>query len=288
MTTVQSTPRATHAATERPLRLWRSARRWMTSPIAARLSAYVAGLLLWQLVAVVFERFPGPTEIVGFLVGEVTQGHLVANFAVTLSRFGQGMLIAVVIGVVLGVLIGSSRGAEAFLNDINVVGLAVPAVIWALLATMWFGFGDRAPIVTVILSAVPFVTVNVAQGVRAIDPNLGHMSAAFGVTARRRIRHLTLPAIAGYVFAAIRFAVMSGWNGILLSEWFGATSGVGWRARYWYDANRMPGFLAWVVFFIVFMLLVDRVGLGSIAKRTFRWRDGDATGTTETVTTERA
>lgn len=287
MSTIEATTKSTHAATNRPPRLGHAARRWLTSPMGARLTAYAAGLLLWQLVAAVFERFPGPTEIVGFLVGEVTQGHLVANFAVTLNRFGQGMLIAIVIGVLLGVLIGSSRAVEAFLNDINVVGLAVPAVIWALLATMWFGFGDRAPIVTVILAAVPFVTVNVAQGVRAIDPRLRHMSAAFGVSTRRRARHLTLPAIAGYVFAAIRFAVMSGWNGILLSEWFGSTSGVGWRARYWYDANRMPGFLAWVVFFIAFMLLVDRVGLGSIAKRTFRWRDGDSPGTTETAPIER-
>lgn len=284
MTTVQAHSPPTTESTEHAIRPRRALSRWLTSPLAARLTSYVAGLLLWQLVATIFDRFPAPLEITSFLVGEIAEGHLVSNFAVTLNRFGQGMLIAVVIGVILGILIGSYRGAEAFLNDINVVGLAIPAVIWALLATMWFGFGDRAPIVTVILSAVPFVTVNVAQGVRAIDPRLGHMSAAFGVPASRRMRHLTLPAIAGYVFAAIRFAVMSGWNGILLSEWFGATSGVGWRARYWYDANRMPGFLAWVVFFIVFMLLVDRGGLGTIAKRSFRWRDGDAAGTTEIVT----
>lgn len=284
MSTVQAHSPTTSGSLEGDPRPRRVLPSWLTSSIAARLTSYVFGLLLWQLVAAIFDRFPAPLEITSFLVDEIAEGHLVANFAVTLNRFGQGMLIAVIIGVILGVLIGSFRSAEAFLNDINVVGLAIPAVIWALLATMWFGFGDRAPIVTVILSAVPFVTVNVAQGVRAIDPQLGHMSAAFGVPANRKMRHLTLPAIAGYVFAAIRFAVMSGWNGILLSEWFGATSGVGWRARYWYDANRMQGFLAWVVFFIVFMLLVDRIGLGAIAKRSFRWRDGDAAGTTDIVT----
>lgn len=286
MTTVETHSPPTSGSAEGDPRPRRVLPPWLTSPLAARLTSYVFGLLLWQLVAALFERFPAPLEITSFLVSEIAEGHLFSNFAVTLNRFGQGMLIAIIIGVILGILIGTYRGAEAFLNDINVVGLAIPAVIWALLATMWFGFGDRAPIVTVILSAVPFVTVNVAQGVRAIDPRLGHMSSAFGVPANRKMRHLTLPAIAGYVFAAIRFAVMSGWNGILLSEWFGATSGVGWRARYWYDANRMPGFLAWVVFFIVFMLLVDRVVLGAIAKRAFRWRDGDAAGTTD-IATER-
>ena len=59
---------------------------------------------------------------------------------------------------------------------------------------------------------------------------------------------------------------MSAWNGLLLAEWFGATSGVGWRARYWYDANQLDGFLAWVLLFIAFLIIVDQVILGSVGE----------------------
>ena len=66
---------------------------------------------------------------------------------------------------------------------------------------------------------------------------------------------------------------MSAWNGLLLAEWFGATSGVGWRARYWYDANQLDGFLAWVLLFIAFLIAVNQA-LGLLEKRATRWRLG--------------
>lgn len=246
---------------------------WARSDRSAVLAATLTFLAAWQVVSLLSETFPGPASVVGALVDEATGGHLLDNFLVSMRRFLVGMGIAVLVGVVLGLLIGASRLMEAFLNDVNVVGLSIPAVIWALLCTMWFGFGDLAPIVTVVLSATPFVTVNVAAGVRSVPPELRHMSRSFGVAPLRRLRHVVLPAVAGYVFAGIRFGVMSGWNGLLLSEWFGASEGVGWRARYWYDANRMPGFLAWVAFFILFMVLTDRAVLERINRRVFRWRD---------------
>lgn len=199
-----------------------------------------------------------------------------ANFSISMQRFLLGMVVSVVLGTLLGLAIGSSRRAADVLGDINLVGLAIPAVIWALLCTMWFGFGDLAPVLTIVLSAVPFVAVNVAAGARAVPAELLSMSSSYGVGGVHRLRHVVLPAVAGYVFAGVRFAVMSGWNGLLLSEWFGSDEGVGFRARYWYDANRMPGFLAWVAFFIIFMIILDRVVLESMSRRVFRWRDGAA------------
>ena len=72
------------------------------------------------------------------------------------------------------------------------------------------------------------------------------------------LRNIIAPAVAGSTIAAVRFAIMSAWNGLLLAEWFGATSGVGWRARYWYDANQLDGFLAWVLLFIAFLIIVNQ------------------------------
>ncbi|MGJ7441181.1 ABC transporter permease [Aquipuribacter sp. MA13-6] len=248
-------------------------REFLVGPTGASLTAFVVFLLGWVLLGLLSRTFPGPLEVVAAMVAETVDGQVAANFLISMQRFGIGMLLSVVIGVVLGLAIGTSRIAADVLGDINLTGLAIPAVIWALLCVMWFGFGNTAPIVTVVLSAVPFVAVNVAAGAAAIPKDLTEMSASFGVGRRRRTRHVVLPAVSAYVFNGIRFAVMSGWNGLLLSEWFGASEGVGFRARYWYDASRMPGFLAWVVLFIVFMLVLDRFVLERISRRAFAWRD---------------
>lgn len=270
------------AQVDRPGRY--SLRALLTSRMGASGTAALLVLLLWQGIGMISEKLPVPSEVIRAFYDEVSRGEFLSNFVPTVERFLIGMALAIVIGGVLGLLIGSSRLMDDFLGDLNLVGLAIPAVIFAMLCVMWFGFGNMAPIVTVILSGVPFVAVNVGAGARSVSPMLLQMARSYGVSRTGRVRHVILPAVSGYVFAGIRFAVFSGWNGLLLSEWFGASEGVGFRARYWYDANRMPGFLAWTIFFILFMLLLDRVILETISRRVFRWRDSekDRTAAVET------
>lgn len=254
----------------------RAVQRWLVGRTGASVTAAVLFLAFWQMVEVIGDRLPGPITVTGAAILEVQAGDFFDNFAISMQRFGIGIGLSILIGTALGMAIGSSRVVNDVLGDLNLVGLAIPAVIWALLCTMWFGFGNTAPIVTVVLSAVPFVAVNVAAGARSISPSLQSMSDSYSVPFERRLRHVMLPAIAGYLFTGIRFAVMSGWNGLLLSEWFGASDGVGHQARYWYDANRMPGFLAWIAFFILFMVLTDRLLLERISRHAFRWRMSSA------------
>jgi NitT/TauT family transport system permease protein len=183
-----------------------------------------------------------------------------------------GLALALIVGAALGVLMGLSRPADLALSDLTMAGLAIPAVIWALLTTMWFGFGWLTPVVTVFLSGLPFVVVNIAKATRAVPADLVLMARAFGVPRAHVLRHIVAPAVAGSTVAAVRFAIMSAWNGLLLAEWFGATSGVGWRARYWYDANQLDGFFAWVLVFVLLLIIADLMFLGPIERYVTRWR----------------
>lgn len=258
-------------------------RNLLSGPFGASMAAAAVFLTLWQLAGMYGERIPGPVPVVNAAISEIERGEFFFNFAISMQRFAIGMALSIVVGVALGLAIGSSRIFDNLFGDVNLVGLAIPAVIWALLCTMWFGFADTAPIVTVILSAVPFVVVNVAAGARSVPPELLDMSQSYAVPRARRLRHAVLPAVTGYLVAGIRFGVMSGWNGLLLSEWFGSADGVGHRARYWYDANQLPGFVAWIAFFILFMVLTDRVLLERLSRRAFRWRDDESTTGTTTA-----
>ena len=251
----------------------------------ARFASYVFLLVVWQLVSLYEERFPPPAEVFGFLWTEITggshggivRGEFLEHFAATLPRFAIGIAISMVLGVLTGVLIGGSKAAEALLKDTLLMLVALPAIIWAFLTQMWLGLGDDAVVITTFLSAFPFVAVNVVQGIQAVPRDLRRMSGAFHIPGYRRLRHLLLPAVAGYLFAGLRFAVIIGWNAVLLGEWFSSSEGVGWRSRYWYDANRYQGFVAWVIVFIAFIVLLDRLVLVRLQRRAFRWRDAQLT-----------
>jgi ABC-type nitrate/sulfonate/bicarbonate transport system permease component len=262
--------RAAHERRDMPL--LRRVIAALLSDVGARVTSYVVALVAWQILAGLYERVPGPVEVVRFLVDEYGRGGVWSNFAVTVERFFAGVGIAFVAGVVLGLVIGMWPLARALLKDTMMVGLAIPAIIWALLTALWFGFAWKAPVFTVALAATPFVAVNVTQGVQAAPRDLIRMSKAFGVSLQRRVRELVLPFVMDYVFTGLRFGIIVGWNAVLLSEWFASTKGVGWRTRYWYDANNFDGFVAWVVLFVLFIVLFDRLVLAPIQQRVFRWR----------------
>ena len=255
-------------ATARPA--WR---KQLTSGRAARFTFYVAAFLVWVVLAGLFERIPGPPSVVDSLVKEFSRGEVFGNFADTFYRFGIGVALSIVVGLIVGVLIGLSPMARAFLESPVMVALSIPAIMWAFLTTMWFGFGHMSPIVTTFLTAVPFMIVNVAQGVQGISRDLRDMSSSYGVPVGRQVRELVLPAVMGYVMAGIRFVVIMGWNGVLLAEWFGGSGGAGYRARYWYDANQFAGFAAWVVLFVGVIIILDQVIFERLSRRAFRWRD---------------
>ena len=242
------------------------------SDTGAQVASVLFALIAWQLLGSGVDRVPTPFEVVDFFWQEASNGVLWAAFYHTLDGFFLGLFLALVIGIALGLALGLSNLARAFLNDIVVVGLAVPGVIWALLVILWFGFSFKAPVAAVTLTATPFVAINVAQGVRGTSRDLLRMSKAFGVPWQKRIRHLVLPSVMDYVFAGFRFAVIMGWNAVLLAEWFGGREGVGFQTRTWYDANQFTGFVSWVLFFIAFIVLLDRLVLERVARRTFRWR----------------
>jgi len=248
-------------------------RKVLTSDPAARVTSLLAFVLFWVLVSALYDRVPGPVAVWTSLVDEFSRGEVFGNFASTLYRFGVGVALATVVGVAVGVLMGLSQLSRAFLESPVLVALSIPAIIWSFLTVMWFGFGDTSPIVTTFLTSVPFVVVNVAQGVRGVSRDLRDMSATYDVPMGRRVRDLVLPAVTGYIAAGVRFAIIIGWNGVLLAEWFGGGGGVGYRARFWYDANRYAGFAAWVVLFVGFIVLLDRLVLDRMIQRSFRWRD---------------
>jgi sulfonate transport system permease protein len=251
---------------------WRHQARTQTSSIVAVAAAVVTLLLGWQVAVAIGHRIPSPADTLDQLAAEQAAGELWHNLAISANRFALGLAAALVVGVVLGVLMGLSKLADLAFSDLTVAGLAIPAVIWALLTTMWFGFGWLTPVVTVFLSGLPFVIVNIAKATRAVPAELVLMARAFGVPRAQVLRHIVFPAVAGSTVAAVRFAIMSAWNGLLLAEWFGSTSGVGWRSRYWYDANQLDGFFAWVLVFVLVLVIADLVILGPIERYATRWR----------------
>jgi NitT/TauT family transport system permease protein len=176
------------------------------------------------------------------------------------------------LGTVIGLAMGMSRGANAFFNDWVVAVLAMPNLAWALFISLAFGFGARGPIIVVVLTGIPFVIINVREGVRDAPKDLVEMSRAFGVSRFDTIRHVLLPSLMPFMFAAARYSFALGWKGLVVAEVFGGQDGAGWTIKFWYDAHRAHGVVGYAFFFLVFAITFERLVFDNIEKRVFRWR----------------
>jgi NitT/TauT family transport system permease protein len=257
----------------------RSGGAFLRSPRFARAFSWVAFLLVWQISIPLLPTLlvPTPAEVAEFMFDELRGDTLAPQtvyeaFGISLQRLTGGLAIAFAIGVPLGLLMGLSKKATWFGHDFVVVGLAMPSLVWALIAAMWFGFGTTAPLVTVILAAVMFVVINIAEGVRNVPKDLLDMATAYGVSRWDAIRHVVFPSLMPFFFAALRYALANAWKGLVLAELFASTNGAGWMIKFWYDAHRAQGIVGYALFFILFALLIERLVFGRLSARVFRWR----------------
>jgi ABC-type nitrate/sulfonate/bicarbonate transport system permease component len=257
--------------------------RFLLADRTARWTARLLLLAVWQLAGNVSLNFPTPLETAQFLVDEfrtpfgsdpwsIWNNELVRNLVVSLVRTSSALVLIVLIGVPIGYAMGRWWRVQAFFTDIVTVGLALPAFIWALLAVMWFGFGNKAPIFCAVVSVTPGVIVQVFQGSLAIPRELRDMSDAYGIRFRTQVRNLILPSMAGALITAMRLAIIAAWGCVVLVEWFGSNEGAGFRVRYWYLATNYNGLMGWGIVVLAVVIALDRGVIERIDRRVHAWR----------------
>jgi ABC-type nitrate/sulfonate/bicarbonate transport system permease component len=249
-------------------------RRVVVSPRAARLTAPVLFVVAWQLIVPLLSSriIPMPADVFREMIDIAKDGSVFEAFAISLSRLAIGFALAVVIGGVLGVAMGISPRLEAMLHDFVIVGLTFPYLIWGLLVAMWFGFGSQGPIIVVFIAALPYVMLNVLEGVRDVSKELRDMARAYEVPSARVMRQLVVPSLSPFLFAALRYGLANGWKGLVLAEVFAATSGAGWAIADNSDYGNFAGVVAYSLYFAIVSIAIETVVFDRLSRRVFRWR----------------
>lgn len=253
-------------------------------PIVARILMPIAVVIVWYLIYFTLGSriFVAPHTVFRFMWNELTLDTLLSRgqtdsnvykmFGITLFRLFTGFAVAMVLGTVIGLAMGLSKSVNAFFHDWVMAILAMPALVWGLFLGLVFGFGHQAPIYAAILAGIPFVIVNVREGVRNTPKELFDMARAFGVEQNRITRNVLLPSLMPFMFAAVRYAFSVGWKGLVIAEVFGSDVGMGWTIKYFYDAHRTQGVIGYGLFFVIFALILERLVFEPLATRAFKWR----------------
>lgn len=227
-----------------------------------------------------FELLPTPWTVAermwGFIVGDesrgVEPGTVFIDFWATLRKTMLGFIGALVVGIPMGVLMGRYRYAKAFFFDLVYLQANIPLIVYAVLALVLFGLGDTGPAIVVALLVLPIIALNVASGVEGVDQRLLAMSRAYGQPLGRTLRHIVVPSLLPFLFAATRASFAASWKLAALVETFGGTTGVGVQIRKAFQGFAIPDMLAWMMFFVIFVVIIERLVLMRLERYAFRYR----------------
>jgi NitT/TauT family transport system permease protein len=267
----QTAPGAPSAEEQRLLALRKrdTRRRWFW-----RIAGYVVVLGVWEFLSgrLLSENLlPGPSRIAETFPQLVESGRFFSSFGATLTRIGVGFGLAFLFGIVLGILT-QSRWIDGFFKDATTISLTSPGLIWALVGLVIWGFEPQGWIFAIFMTTFALVTVNIAEGIRALPKDLIDMSKAFGVSTSRRQREIVIPFLAPFIFTALRFGFSIGWKVTVLTEVFSSNEGIGFEMRVASQLFRMDEFFTWVLSFFVFALFLEKVVLQRYEDKFFRWR----------------
>jgi NitT/TauT family transport system permease protein len=214
---------------------------------------------------------PAPAEVFGRVVAITASGEAFTNFTASIAKIAAGFALAMVGGLLIGFLMGRSRFMTSYFSlPLFVLG-NMPGLTYAVFGLLIFGVGATGPIVVSALVALPFIAMNVAEGVRSVDGKLLDMCRAFERSRWDIARHLYLPALVTFVFAGVRYGFAMAWKVEALTEVFGAREGVGFMIRRAYQEFQVGDMLAWTMLFIIAMVAIERA-LAHLENRFFAWR----------------
>jgi len=179
-------------------------------------AALIFWLLVWQLGAGLANRsllipVPTPADTASALVRLAGTPSFWAAAGASALRIGAGFLAALLLGTVCAA--ASERWAwfGALSEPLIRLIRTVPVAVVTILVFLWLP-RQRIPGFIVLLTVLPIVWSNVAQGIRHADRSLVEMARVFGMGRGEILRRIVLPGIRPYFAAAVTTGLGFAWK----------------------------------------------------------------------------
>lgn len=230
----------------------------------------ILAILGWWLFSKDLPAFimPTPQAVFAKMIEFLYTPRLASHAAISFLRVGAAVAIATLIALFIGLVArrfpifeeAVERRLLTFLNSF-------PSVGWAILAVIWFQISSTTVIFIQVMIVMPFCLINILEGLRQLDPELVEMGRAHTRSRQRLFFKLTLPMMMPFLIAGLRVAYGIAWKVALVSELFGASSGLGYLLMQ--GQVRADATLVFTVCIVIVLIYgaVDRFFLRPLAHR---------------------
>lgn len=136
-------------------------------------------VVAWQLLVkygwISPRVLPAPSAVAAAGYRLIASGELLTHIEVRALRAWTGFFIGASVALLLGIITGSVPAAETLLDSTFQMIRNVPHLALIPLVILWFGIGEKARTIMVVLGVFFPVYLNTFHGVRNADPHLLEM-----------------------------------------------------------------------------------------------------------------
>lgn len=126
------------------------------------------------------------------------------HLAITAAALG----IAAVLALPAGALIGHARRGEAVIGGLVGAARALPTLGLLTLLALALGIGVEAPLIALVVLAVPSLLAGAYAGVQAVDPSTPAAAKAIGFTPWQVLTMVELPLALPVIIGGVRAAML--------------------------------------------------------------------------------
>lgn len=240
--------------------------------------AVIAFFLIWEAILTWVIPFnplfiSKPSLIATGFLALIESGKLVSDIYVSASPFFIGFISAIVVGIVLGVAMGWRARIGYALDPLMTALYASPLVAIAPLVIIFFGVGVTGKAILIfVLCVFPFM-FNAYAGVKSVDPLLINVVRSLGGKEKDLYLKVIVPSVLPYLVAGARYAIGRGLVGVIVGEFFAATSGIGYSIAWFGDMYALDRMFVCILAMMV-IAVVFTEGIRWAERSAFPWREG--------------
>lgn len=172
--------------------------------------------------------FPPMSKILKSFFLLLLSGDLPYQIFLSLKRAAAGYLLAALVFIPLGVAMGLFQWVYRMLELVIEMARPIPPPVVVPVAMLFFGLGDEMKIFVIFFSCAWPILLNTYDGVRNIDRVLIYTARTFGLSRRRTIAKVIVPAALPQIMTGLKVSLGIMLILVVISEMVGSTDGIGY------------------------------------------------------------
>ncbi len=205
-------------------------RRGPAGDIAAPVLLMFLILATWEVLVRLIDTpafvLPAPTAIVSTIVTD--RGIIFRHLTVTLFEIACGYLLAVTMAFVISLATVYSTAFRRGALPLIVAAQTIPVIAIAPILVIWFGYNAMPRIIITALVAFFPMAISFVTGLQSVTPDFVSFFRSLNANELQIFLKLRLPSGLASIFAGLKVATTLAVVGATISEWVGASEGIGY------------------------------------------------------------